>query len=422
MTDFSLGPAPVVRFDAPSPIPFAALPADMVPPELILPVIGRLEVVGRSMAVWIFKASDYLDRNGQPRSLEPAHIGLSGRAWSALRKVSPGPSGDALLVVTGAQPLTVAGALADDLPAGIDVHISSELAISMERHPGSRRFRRKPTYLLSTPHVCAPVRPVARTGGARTTLRAGMLTRALFELEVGNEVQLSRIPRRHVDLVRSLSSRAKFGLPKDSSWNVLVVILGAVILAARLVDSILETFLRVLLGAPAQPIRVVQGHPGDDNVDRRVVRLHPATFPVLGITPGMQVFIHWDKARTVAVALEDYQPHSPTIPTFLGNRQASGPRANIPGEFPPHLVGRVSLAVRQDLGMPAETVAVVRRRMRTLLMSQLNQLTIPVAGLLLAGLAIKGIRTWLFYGTLGIVVLLGLLPLRKSSPPRGRWP
>jgi hypothetical protein len=198
--------------------------------------------------------------------------------------------------------------------------------------------------------------------------------------------------------------------------------MGAAILSARALESLLEALLLLLLGAPGQPVRVERAHPGDDNADRRVIRLHSAVFPVLGISPGMQVFVHWERARTAAIALEDYQPHSPTIPKFLESRQAVGIRQSLPPEFPPHLVARVSLAVRQDLGMPANSVAVVRRRVRTLVMSQLNQLTIPVTGLFLAGLAIKGIRGWLFYSALIIVVLLGLLPLRRAAPPRGRWP
>jgi hypothetical protein len=418
MVDFTIGPAHLVRFDAASPVPLAALPDDLLPDHLHLPVMGHLDVDSNAIPVWIHKASDYLDRNGTPRTLPYNHIGLSWRAWSELQKLPTALDQEAVLVIDGMELVTVAGALANDLPAGNEVHISERLALSM----GFRRFRHRPACLLSTDRVCAPIRLVTRKKASNTTLRAGMLTRALFELEVGNEVQLSLIPRRRRTPFDSLSSRVRLEPTTDSIWGTSIIFLGGAIFVARVIDGLFEAILRVLLGAPAQPVRVVQGHPGDDNADRRIVRLHPAVFPVLGIAPGMQIFIHWGKERTAAVALEDYQPHSPVVPTFLGNRQTAGPRAYLPGEFPPHLVARVSLAVRYDLRMPTETVALARRRMRTLLMSQLNQLTIPVTGLLLAGLALKGIRGWIFYTGLGVVVLLGLLPLRRSSPPKGPWP
>lgn len=382
----------------------------------MLPVVGRLDVDGRSIPVWVHKASDYTDRHGRPRTLPHRHIGLSASAWSALHSVRA--EAEALLIIEGAQSLKVAGAMASDLPAGNEVHISEELA----RLLGRRRFGRSPACLLSSARVCAPVKTVSRKSGHFSTMRAGMLTRALFELEVGDEVQLSLIPRRRPHPLRSLVQRAGLGPPRDSPWGVLVIVMGAAILSARALESLLEALLLLLLGAPGQPVRVERAHPGDDNADRRVIRLHSAVFPVLGISPGMQVFVHWERARTAAIALEDYQPHSPTIPKFLESRQAVGIRQSLPPEFPPHLVARVSLAVRQDLGMPANSVAVVRRRVRTLVMSQLNQLAIPVTGLFLAGLAIKGIRGWLFYSALIIVVLLGLLPLRRAAPPRGRWP
>jgi hypothetical protein len=418
MADFIIGPAPLVRFDVANPLPFAALPPDMLSDRLRLPVIGHLDVAGYRFPLWIHRASDYYDRDGKPRTLTAGCIGLSNVPWAALQKVYPEKDPEGALVVDNARLLKVSGALADDLPAGNEIHISEKIAAAM----GYRRFGRKPTLLLCSSHVCAPIRIVTRRAGSENRLRAGMLTRALFELAVDDEVQLSQIPRRRRHSLRSLANRAKPGPLQGSFQDVPIIMLGIAIFAARIIDGALEMLLRFLLAAPAQPVRVVHGHPGDDNADRRVVRLHPALFPVLGTSPGMQVFLEWGKGRTIAVALEDYQPHSVVSPTFLANRQASGHKIKLPDEFPPHLVARVSLAVRQDLGMPTDTVTVVRRRLRTLVMSHLNQLTIPIAGLLLAGLAIKGVRGWPFYSALGIIVALGLLPLRRSTPPRGRWP
>jgi len=418
MADTTIGPARVVRSNAASPVPLALVPAKLLPSNLILPVIGHLDVSGGSFPVWIYRASDYSHRSSP--SLGSA-IGLSSGAWSALRRVCPAGEAaepEASLVIDRPHRVTVSGALASDLPRGNDVHVSQELARAL----GSRRLRRSPECLLSTSRLCAPVRVVGRRSHGNTILRAGMLTRALFEFQVGDDVQLSLIPRAPRQVVRSLRSRTTAAPSAGSPFGALTIVWGAVILFCRLFDWLVEALLRALLRAPGQPVRVVQGHPGDDSPDRRVVRLHPSVFPVLGITPGMQVFLQWGKGRTTAIALDDYQPHSPTIPTFLRERQAAGTRLDLPPEFPPHLVARVSLAVRRDLGMSSDTVAVIRRRLRTAVLSHLNQLIIPVAGLILAALAIKGFQGWKLYTGLGLVIIFGLVPLRKSPPPSGRWP
>ena len=416
--DTTIGPAEVVRFDALSPLPTAIVSSEAVPGSLILPVIGHLELDRQNIPVWITRASDYLDKDAQPRTLPADQIGLSNGVWVALRRLNAKTDTDGLLIVDSPHTVRVAGALASDLPGGNDVHVAMDLAVQL----GRRGLRRKPECLLSTNKICAPVRIVGRTANSETSLRAGMLTRALFELRVGDNVQLSRIPRAPGRFRRSLSRRARSGPPTGPFVGVVAVFWGAVILAGRLVDVLVETALRILIRAPGQSVRVVQAHPGDDSSDRRIVRLHPSVFPVLGITPGMQVFVQWGRERTIAIALEDYQPHSETIPSFLRSRQAAGTRLDLPGEFPPHLVARVSLSVRYDLGMSSDTVAIIRRRLRTAVLQQMNQLSIPVAGLLLAALAVPDFRGWHLYGGLALVVILGLLPLRKPPPPRGRWP
>jgi hypothetical protein len=415
--DSVIGPAPLARFDAATPLPTTVLPDEMIPDSLIVPVIARLEVAGRSFPVWVTRLTDYVDGASRPKTLPSRHIGVSNGVWLTLQRLDTPPGADGRLIIDTPRTLRVAGALASDLPRGNDVHVSPELASQL----GRRAFRRKPECLLSTTRLCAPVHVVGRPGNS-SLLRAGMLTRALFELKVADDVQLSRMPQAQRQLRRSLSSRAKSGPPATGALALPVVLWGAAILVGRLLDDFLEMVLRLLIRAPQQPVRVVQAHPGDDSADRRIVRLHPSTFPVLGITPGMQVFVRWGRGRTIAIALEDYQPHSPDIPTFLRSRQAAGTRSDLPGEFPPHLVARVSLSVRFDLGMSSDTVATVRRRLRTAVLSQLNQLSIPVAGLILAALAVPDFRGWRFYSGLALVVILGLLPLRKPPPPRGRWP
>jgi hypothetical protein len=96
--------------------------------------------------------------------------------------------------------------------------------------------------------------------------------------------------------------------------------------------------------------------------------------------------------------------------------------AGPPTDFPPHLIARVPAPMRRLLEIPPGTVVVVRRRLRPALVSYLNQLTLPVAGLVLAAAAVPAVRGWpLLLGLLAAVVL-GLAPLRTTNPPRGRWP
>jgi hypothetical protein len=168
-------------------------------------------------------------------------------------------------------------------------------------------------------------------------------------------------------------------------------------------------------------LRTTQAPVGDDASS--VIRLHPAVFPSLGLRPGTQVLVTWCDLRVAALALEDYERYDAETRSFIDQRQAVERTASPASPpLPPHLVARLSLNLRRELGIPAHTVVEVRRRLRPMVVSQLNQLTIPVAGIFLAGVAVDELRGWPLAAGLAIVILLALAPLRQARPPRGLWP
>lgn len=87
-----------------------------------------------------------------------------------------------------------------------------------------------------------------------------------------------------------------------------------------------------------------------------------------------------------------------------------------------HLVVGLAAEMRGELRIPRRTVVTVRRRVLSLFAQRINELTVPVGGLLLAALTIQGLsRTFVAVGIV-IVTILAMLPARYRIPPRGRWP
>jgi hypothetical protein len=156
----------------------------------------------------------------------------------------------------------------------------------------------------------------------------------------------------------------------------------------RLVDYGCEVILRLIFGTQPMSFRIIQAHPGDDDL-RDTLRLHPAAFTALGLAPGGQVLIDWAGQRTSVRALEDHNPFGGSLSSYV--RGVVGVRydAELPQDFPSHLVARVPAPVRRHLGVPPNTVVVMRRRIRPSLVGQLNQLTMPLAGLVLAAAAVR---------------------------------
>jgi hypothetical protein len=210
--------------------------------------------------------------------------------------------------------------------------------------------------------------------------------------------------------------------PRGFLRRQLGVVLGVALATVRLLDYILELVLRLALRSQPMCFRVTQANPGDDDL-RETIRLHPSAFNALALQPGGQVILGWGDQRVAVRALEDHSPitdrPSPHVMYSVGLHLDE---PALPEGFPAHLVARVPASVRRGMNIPPNTVVEVRRRLRPAVVSQLNQLTVPTAGLVVGAAAFPAVRGWpLVVGAVAALVL-GLAPIRMPRPPRGQWP
>jgi hypothetical protein len=249
-----------------------------------------------------------------------------------------------------------------------------------------------------------------------------MSLRTLAGITTGSQVQLSAAIRASwADRTLKAAQRVSSVIPRKRLLWLSAVFLGWCVLFVRLFDFSCEVVLRVVFGSRPLSFRVIQAHPGDDDL-RDTIRLHPAAFTALELKPGGQVLLDWAGDQISVRAIEDHSPFGGNFSNYVqgvvGVRYDPGP----PHDFPAHLVARVPAPVRRHLGIPPNTIVMVQRRVRPALIGQLNQLTIPLVGLALAAAAVPSVRGWpLALGTT-VVVFLGLAPLRITRPPKGPWP
>jgi hypothetical protein len=252
-------------------------------------------------------------------------------------------------------------------------------------------------------------------------VRVPLSLRVLAQVSKNDDIQLSAQPKQRPFSAERALLRIFARVPTRTVTRRLGLVLGWLVMAPRLVDFTLEALLRMAFRAPVLALRITQAHPGDDGL-ANTVRLHPAALSAIGCKPGGQVLLKWGGRQMAVRALEDHAPHgeglSATVLASVGIRY----EGELPADFPPHLVGRVPAPVRTQLGIPPHTAVEARRKIRPALLGQLNQLATPLAGLVLAAVAIPDIRGWpVFVGT-AIAVAFGLAPLRMPRPPRGPWP
>lgn len=312
--------------------------------------------------------------------------------------------------------LTVATPPALDLPPPATIHVSNVVYATF-----ARRGRQCRAVVTTPQGLCVPVRLRKRPIGEGTAL-VPMSLRTLAGITIGSQVQLSAVPRgswqdRRLKAVQRVSA----AVPKKAVPRLMTESLGWGLLSVRLIDFCGEAVLRFMFGSRPLSFRIIQAHPGDDDL-RDTIRLHPAAFTALDIRPGGQVLVDWAGERVSVRALEDHNPFGESFSDYvrgvIGVRYDPGP----PQDFPPNLIARVPAPIRRHLGVPPNTIIVVRRRVRPALIGQLNQLTMPLAGLVLAAAAVPSVRGWpLVLGTL-VAVFLGLAPLRRARPPKGPWP
>lgn len=386
----------------------SAVPSGAVDPE-ILDSWGLkpgsqilIEHNERSIVVWIHTDEKVpKEQKGKPviwltkRARAPLGIGDKG---SVIVKV----------IIPETVRLNAAVAHVDDLPKSHEVDVSLGVKHRIAKRGGWG--------LLIYDEVPMPVRLRGRDIESQK-IRISFPTRALIypAADLGGEIlQLSSVLEDRLPFFVRLKQR----YPYAGFFRLFVGILKRFI---HYLGQIFELFLRPILRAPVVVLRTVEALIGEDTY--QVVRINPQIFPLLGIKPGDQVVIGWASRQVVATALE-FPPELNTDPRITTTLQRTdlhriGSRESIA----PHLSIGITAPMRSCLGIPRHTVVEVRRRLTPIILGRINELTIPVGGLLLAALALPGvIPRWGIIMSIIVVVALALISARYRTPPSGRWP
>ncbi len=305
--------------------------------------------------------------------------------------------------------LTVVPALVGDLPDANEIDISKEdlAAIGSAGHWA----------LAVNGRWSIPVRlRVRKVLPGR--IRMAMLMRTLLSVDrlepseqASQTVRLCRMMQDSSNVFARIGQYARIRhVPRVGA---LVIIVG------HAAVEVLERMLRVWLRAPVVALRTTEALVGDDN--NHVVRLAGHVFPLIGISPGAHVVIEWGDRRVIATALESVTV-SADDRRILQSLQAVDLATTSTDDNFSHLSIGITAEMRVALSMPRRTVVAVRRRVVPVLLGRLNDLTIPVGGLLLAAATIQGVSRRLLAAAAVVVTLLALMPARYRKPPRGPWP
>ena len=379
-----LAPATGRGLDA-VPLPVAsALPIAVLHPDALSGSTGPLPVLvtadGRTNVAWAWSGSAV----GVPeaaRNLAPGQVGVNRRLRAAMGGV---PS-----VAVKVPPVTMlrtSSAYVDDMPDTDEVQINRH-----DLNPG--------TYLLVQRGTTAWVNAVARDHVRPGTLRIAYQLRLLT---------------------------ASDGVPDDNSVALVAAAPEVVRTASQIsmirrmgtaVDHTMELLWRALFRAPEFSARVMQAHPSDDGSP--VISLHPAVYDRIGVEPGQQVLVRWGGREVVALAVADHEPPEAGAPAEAIKRAQRVNRLfpDLPSGLPPHVVVRMSAQLRHELGAPVATVITVRRRLRPVLVRNLNSLVVPLASLVLAGAALPDPH----WPTLGLgTALMSVFALARLRIPQPR--
>lgn len=380
-----------------------------------LPVPVRVSAGERYAWAWVWRRSELRNTHDLALDLSDGCAALSAGLRRTLADgghLDPSVS----LELSKSQLLKVHAALANNISDGAVVHVGPKLFKALIRDDTDSR-----RWLMIGEGISAPVE-VRQAARDIDGVRCGLLLRTLIGASLGGLVQLTDVSG-YVEHRRSRErSQRQTMFERGRPWrSALVVIRRKLAQRARWLDFQSERLLRALLRAPPIVVRATQAPIGDDVTN--VVRLHPAMFTWLGIQPGMQVGVTWCGLTVTALALEDLDAYDAAALARVREFQAVERTVfDLPDGLPPHLVARLSLSVRRQLGVPGHTIVEVRRRVRPVVLAQLNQMTVPVAGIFLAGVAVSDLRGWPLVVGLAIVVVFGLAPLRRARPPKGLWP
>ncbi|MCP2263802.1 N-formylglutamate amidohydrolase [Promicromonospora thailandica] len=362
----------------------SGLPLAVVHPDALAGLRGPVPVTvtadDRSVVAWAWSATA-VGVPEEARGLSPGQIGVGRRLREKLDDASV-----LSLVVPRIVPLRTRAALARDLPAADEVHVSpGDLVAGI--------------YLLVHDGVTAWVRAVPRAHVPTGQIRLGYQLRLLIASD-------STADDGQVALVAATPAVTR--REHRDSW--LRRLGGAT-------DTLAERLWRALFRAPEFAARIMQAHAGDDGA--AVVSLHPAVFDRIGVEPGQQVLVRWGGREVAALAVADHDPPETGAPPDSIKRVQRVNRLwpHLPEGMSPHVVVRMSAQLRGDLGAPVATVVTVRRRLRPVLVRNLNSLVVPLASLVLAGAALPDPH----WPTLGLgTALMSVFALARLRIPRPR--
>ena len=310
----------------------------------------------------------------------------------------PGGGADVILDARPHRELRVKPALVDDLPHANEVHVSAEVIADFgtDRAIAYSRCGSIPIRLRDRE---------MRPEGIRMT----MLMRSLMGVESGETIRIGPLQKERLFF-------ADRGGAREAAYGRRM--LAAARWAARLVLFGWESLLRLLLHAPVLAMRTVEAEIGDDT--NRIVRLAPETLRVLGVQPGDEVILEWLGARVVAVAHEKISGAPAGVHHGVTDDDwGRDPRVDA---IPEHLVIGVAAEMRGEMRIPRRTIISVRRRVGSLFVQRLNELTVPIGGLLFAALALDKISVTAAAAGAVIVTVMAMAPARHRVAPRGRWP
>lgn len=389
-----------VADDARAPIPVAIItPRTMQELRIdsgmrVIAVRGRLRV-----AVWI-RSTEEVPQKARPDRDRDEMVWLSRRAL-ALLHVEDEEAPLVELQAPDVVSFAIGPALVDDLPRASEVDVARD------------QLRRFGAWALAySGGISIPIRLRARPRVPDGMLRLSRLTRTLARVDDDQpRLRISPFERERLHWRDDLRGRTSL-----SGWaGVLVASLRRTL---RYGAWLVEFVLRILFQAPALPMTTVEAQLGDDS--NRVVRIPAETFDILGIKPGDDLFIEWADRRVIAVAHTSFDaaandPPAPATVDTWGTETPVSPAAR-------HLIIGLGAEMRGELRIPRRTIVTVRRRVTSIFARRMNELTLPVGGLLLAAVAIKDFPLWgVVLGTVAVTIL-AMLPARYRVPPRGRWP
>jgi hypothetical protein len=355
--------------------------------RLILPVAVTVTSGSTKQAMWLYDQSMFPSQPDEP-ALGSGELAVSHAVAQRVFRQAPGSPFEATLDLPVRRRLTVALARVDDLPSGDSIQMSVQDAQLLGVEGVSALVTtRKGTLASAKVQVRDHVHP--------GSVKIPMVLRTMLSIQRSDDVMvsLSRPVLREVPGPRRISK------------------------LTRRADRLLEKLLRRIFRAPAAAMLVTQMPPGDDDtVD--IARIDAHVLAGLGLQAGEQALLSWQGAVS-AVRLLVALPRDGTDRVL--EVQGVDRRVDFSDGVPATLVIQVSAAVRRDLGLPVGAVVSVRRRVRTSAQSKLNQLTIPLLGLLLAAAAIKDVPWWAIFAGAGLTSILGLANLRVPRPPRGLY-